>query len=68
MGIGRDEGARVLAFCTNASRRLHFIQVRRCTVVLSKDGINCQVLDNGIVAELLPSLNLFDSGMRSNVA
>jgi hypothetical protein len=48
MGIGRDEGAMILAFCTMSSRGIQSIQIKRCMVVLSQDGINRQIVDEGV--------------------
>ena len=36
MGIGCDDGARVLGFCTIASRGIHSIQVKRQAIDLSQ--------------------------------
>jgi hypothetical protein len=44
MGIGCDDGARVLEFCTIASREIHLLQAKRSTMDLSQDGIHGQIL------------------------
>ena len=47
MGIGREEGAMVLAFCTMSSQGVQSIQIKWRMVVMSQGGINRQIVDEG---------------------